>query len=164
MKKLIIFLLMLSLLCGCNAKDPLREISDTIGVDVTGGTLLEHADTHGGFLGDGERIFCVRLTQAQATELMGSTQEKKFWHPLPLSENLSAAVYGSRTDAVSFGPLFPEGTVPPVENGCWFFCDRHSQSIDPVDDSRLHDRSSWNFTAAIFDADTNILYYLELDT
>ena len=64
----------------------------------------------------------------------------------------------------TLSPLFPEGSVPLVERGCWFFLDRHDQATDPADDSGLHDRYSWNFTAAIFDADTNVLYYLELDT
>ena len=164
MKKLAILLLILFLLSGCSEKDPLREISDAIGVNVTGGTLLEHTDSHGGFLGDGESILFIRLTEEQAAELMRSVRENEFWHPLPLSENLSAAVYGSRTETRSFGPLFPEGAVPPVENGVWFFRDRHSQSTNPANTSGLHDRSSWNFTAAIFDADTNSLYYLELDT
>lgn len=164
MKKLAILLLILILLSGCSAKDPLREISDVIGVDVTGGTLLEHTDSHGGFLGDGESILCIRLTEEQAAELIHSVRESEFWHSLPLSEDLSAAVYGRQTATEGFGPLFPEGAVPPVENGVWFFRDRHSQSTNPANTSGLHDRSSWNFTAAIFDADTNSLYYLELDT
>lgn len=164
MKKLTILLLILLLLAGCKEKEPLQEISDAIGVDVTGGTLLEHSDSHGGFLGDGELILCVRLTQEQAAELTDGVRESEFWHPLPMSEELAAAVYGTRTETVSFGPLFPEGAVPPVEKGFWFFRDRHSQSAAPASTARLHDRSSWNFTAAVFDADTNILYYLKLDT
>ncbi|MBE6950714.1 MAG: hypothetical protein E7451_05180 [Ruminococcaceae bacterium] len=164
MKKLAILLFILFLLAGCAEQDPLREISDAIGTDVTGGTLLEHTDSHGGFLGDGERILCVRLTEEQAAELADGVRESEFWHPLPLSEELSAAVCGTRTETESFGPLFPEGAVPPVENGFWFFRDRHSQSTAPASTAGLHDRSSWNFTAAIFDADTSILYYLELDT
>lgn len=164
MKKCFLALLLALLLFGCSVKDPLREVSDAVGVDVTGGTLLEHTDSHGGFHGDGESIQCVQLTETQAAELMRGVRENGFWHPLPLSEELSAAVYGRRTTTESFGPLFPEGAVPPVENGVWFFRDRHSQSTDPASTIGLHDRSSWNFTAAIFDADTGLLYYLELDT
>lgn len=46
-----------------------------------------------------------------------------------------------------------------VENGYWFFNDRNNQKS-----LELLERSSFNFTLAIFDADTNILYVYELDT
>ena len=104
----------------------------------------------------------IRMTEVSA--FLEDIQGSAYWHPLPLSENLSAAVYGWQTETEGFGPLFPEDMIPSVENGCWFFLDRHPEATDPADDTDLHSRSSWNFTAAIFDADTGILYYLELDT
>lgn len=157
MKKLVI-ILVLFLLVGCAARqEPLELISEAIGVDVTGGALLEAEDGRGGFHGDGETVVAV---SAPGLEL----PEDSRWHSLPLSENLSAAVYGRQTETESFGPLFPVGAVPAVEHGCWFFMDRHADSTDPTDDTDLHARSSWNFTAAIYDADTGILYFLELDT
>lgn len=165
MKKLCILLLFIILLIGCAAKqDPLDEISDALGADVRGGSRAHLTDSHGGFHGDGETVARIQLTDEQAASFLADIQGNECWHPLPLSENLSAAVYGWRTETEGFGPLFPEDTVPMVENGCWFFTDRHPQAEDPADDSQLHSRSSWNFTAAIFDADQNVLYYLELDT
>ena len=157
MKKFV-FILALLLLVGCAARqEPLEIISEAIGVDVSGGEILEAEDDHGGFRGDGETVLVISLPGLELPE-------DPRWHPLPLSENLAAAVYGWQTEAESFGPLFPSDAVPAVEHGYWFFMDRHSQAADPSSDSGLHDRSSWNFTAAIYDADTGILYYLELDT
>lgn len=157
MKKFVCFLALL-LLVGCTARqEPLESISEVIGVDVTGGEILEAEDGHGGFHGDGETVVAVFVP---GLELSADAR----WHPLPLSENLSAAVYGRQTEAESFGPLFPTDAVPAVEHGYWFFMDRHAASTDPTDDTNLHSRSSWNFTAAIYDTDTGILYYLELDT
>lgn len=157
MKRFVCFLI-LFLLAGCAARqEPLESISEVIGLDVTGGEILEAGDSHGGFLGDGETVVAVSVPGLELPE-------DPRWHPLPLSRNLCAAVYGWHTDTASFGPLFPADSVPAVEHGSWFFMDRHSESTDPADDTDLHSRSSWNFTAAIYDADTGVLYYLELDT
>lgn len=38
------------------------------------------------------------------------------------------------------------------------------QSTDPKDDTNVFSRFSYNFTMAIYDAETNTLYYMELDT
>lgn len=54
--------------------------------------------------------------------------------------------------------------VPKIENGYYCFVDRHSQSKDKKDDSPLLNRYSINCSLAIYDTDTNLLYYLELDT
>lgn len=54
--------------------------------------------------------------------------------------------------------------IPEVENGYWFFYDRHCESMDLSSDASIHQRSSWNFTLAVYDADTKMLYYFELDT
>lgn len=168
MKKLCLLLTLALLLWGCAARDPLEEISDAIGVDVTGGRLTDLSDSHGGFHGDGETVAQVILNDAQWDALLCGIQGSEYWHPLPLSDDLTAAVYGYCTKFSTFGPLFSDENgdpiLPPIESGCYFFRDRHSQSTDPASDAGIHDRGSWNFTAAIFDADQNILYYLELDT
>ncbi len=46
-------------------------------------------------------------------------------------------------------PSFPE-----VEQGYYYFRDRHSQSQDPTDDSELFGRGSWNFILAVYDSQT----------
>lgn len=164
MKKRCLLCLLLALLWGCTARDPLAEISDAIGADVRGGNLAWLTDSETSFHGDGETLARILLTREQAASFLDDIQGSAYWHPLPLSGNLSAAIYGCRTDSGHFGPLFPADTVPPVEHGCWFFEDRHSQAADPSSDAQLHSRGSWNFTAAIFDADQNIVYVLILDT
>lgn len=168
MKKRYLILTLVLLLWGCAARDPLAEISAVIGVDVTGASLSDLTDSHGGFLGDGETVAQIVLTAPQREALLTGVQESEYWHPLPLSAELSAAIYGSRTGNLVLNPLFTDENgdplLPPIENGCYFFLDRNSQSTDPASSAGLHDRASWNFTAAVYDADQNILYYLELDT
>ena len=52
----------------------------------------------------------------------------------------------------------------PPEAGFYYLYDRHSDSRDPYDDSLLHQRYSWNFTAAVYDSGAGRLYYYEFDT
>ena len=51
----------------------------------------------------------------------------------------------------------------PEEGYCYLY-DRHSDSTDPYDDSRLHQRYSWNFTAAVYDSGRGRLYFYRFDT
>lgn len=51
-----------------------------------------------------------------------------------------------------------------IENGYYIFEDRHSKSEDRQDDSELFNRSSYNFSLAIYDCDTDRMYYFEYNT
>ena len=54
--------------------------------------------------------------------------------------------------------------MPAIYNGYYMFEDRHSESKDSRDDSELFDRYSYNFSIAIYDCDTDKMYYFEFDT
>ena len=60
--------------------------------------------------------------------------------------------------------IYERYSIPKIENGYYYFLDRHNESNDKYDDTNLNNRASWNFTLAIMDIDTNIIYYYELDT
>ena len=51
-----------------------------------------------------------------------------------------------------------------LKEGYYFIYDRHSESTEPFDSTEILERASLNFTAAIYDADTDRLYYVEVDT
>lgn len=117
----------------------------SLGVSLSDGTVLKYSDTHGGFLGDGETFLVISFE--------GQPEWAADWRPLPLTENL-ALVNSNLAD----------GFFPDAEQGCYFFQDRHSESTGPADDSQLFNRSSLNFTLAVYDSGTDTLYYYELDT
>ena len=60
--------------------------------------------------------------------------------------------------------LAEEAYMPAIDNGYYMFKDRHSESKDSRDDSELFDRNSYNFSIAIYDCDTDKMYYFEFDT
>ena len=160
-------LVILGLLCALTlsacAGDPqgtLGELSTTLGIDLAQGTVQEAWDDHGGFHGDGARWVVISLA---GTDQAPAFSQEAGWH------ELEAVWYGltRETDQgeESVGPYLPEGvSVPQVESGYYFFQDRHREAEDPGDPSNLFSRNAYNFTAALYDAGSETLYYYELDT
>lgn len=173
MKRLIPFLLCLLLLSGCKKNNgPLDRVSELLCTDASEFSVITYYDSHGGFHGDGETVIIMQLTQQQAIRLDQDTQNHFCRREIPFSEPVSITLYGG--DVMRGGvawyhnALFQNESgaslVPEISNGFYLFYDRHRESTDPSDDAHLHTRGSRNFDLAIFDADTNTLYYLVLDT
>lgn len=123
--------------------------------------VVEEADTHGGFHGDGTYYIILDCSddQEQALSIVAD------WETLPLSENLELMLYGGTREGVIYGyDLAETAKIPKIENGYYYFYDRHSESTDSRDDSELFERSSFNFSLALYDVDTSTLYYVEFDT
>lgn len=134
------------------------QVSRALGVDASAGTVVSASDSHGGFHGDG-----LTFIELSFPDDSFGTRVQTAWHSLPLSGSLNTFVYGSP----GAGPYITWDGVncfPPVQNGCYYFEDRHSQSTDPHSDSELLQRHSFNVTIAIYDADTRTFYYCEFDT
>lgn len=111
-----------------------KDIEHTLGVDLSSATILQSLDSHGGFHGDGDTY--VKMTFA-ADE--GKTFEKELeknvaWSKFPLTDNLNIVVYGKKSVSGSVAPLVAndngEAYFPSVDNGYYFFLDRHSDSTD----------------------------------
>lgn len=123
--------------------------------------VREETDTHGGFHGDGayHLIMDCSENKGKALEIVNS------WNQLPLSENLNLIMYGGERDGMTYGFNLAElANMPTIENGCYCFYDRHSESTDSGSDANLFDRASFNFSLAVYDFDTNMMYYFEYDT
>ena len=123
--------------------------------------VIDEEDTHGGFLGDGSYYLILDCSEKreQAMELIED------WKPLPLTENLQLIMYGGEKDGVHYiYYLAEEAHWPIINNGVYKFVDRHSEAVDESDDTNLFNRYSYNFTIAVYDFDTDKLYYFEFDT
>lgn len=151
----------LSLYRSAQTSVPQREtaqISHALGVSVSAGTVTSSQDSHGA-LGDGLTFITLSFPDDGFGRSIQDT-----WTPLPLTGNLRALLYGSP----GAGPYITdqEGAAcfPQVENGYYYFEDRHAQSTDPHSDFALFRRSSFNLTTALYDADTQTLYFCKFDT
>ena len=116
---------------------------------------MEEKDSHGGFLGDGEALVKIYLSKDNSKEIIEQMEKNSHWRKLPLSEDLK-----------NFPVVDKEYKIPDVQNGYWFVYDRYYKAIDQYDAEKIFDkdRSAFNFSLAVFDTDSNILYYFEEDT
>lgn len=140
-----------------------QTLSEELGVDVTAGRLLYQADDHGGFHGDGTTYIILQFQEEDFVQELKAAQ----WQRLPLEETAEILLYGHTEDNTTQGPylqLPEEMDLPEIRNGFWFFRDDHpdAQAGQPL--RTVLERSSVNFTAALYDADAHILYYVAQDT
>ena len=137
-----------------------QHISIELHVNVQDAAVLSEHDSHGGFLGDGTAMVSLKLKDGSMPGAMAGNPN---WRPLPMPDALAEEIYDERgwfRDGE--GNLF----VPEVKNGFYFFLDRHDMAADIFDPEGLSDpaRYSQNYTAAVYDAEENVLYYLAVDT
>lgn len=116
-------------------------------------TVVEELDTHSGFFGDGYYYLILDCSDNKNEAL----NKVKGWKKLPLSENLERFMYGGYESA-------KKARFPQTENGYYIFEDRSSESTDSTDDTDLFNRHSFNFSIAVYDCDTDKMYYFEYDT
>jgi len=138
--------------------DPVDFTADALGVKLPRGTVELTEETHGGFHGDGHTYIVIRFDEDISDRLTGA-----YWHDLPMTENVSTVFYGRETDNMVYGAHLRH-SLPRTTNGRYYFQDRHPETKDPADDSMLFTRASYNYIAAIYDADTRALYYFKFDT
>lgn len=152
-------------LAGCGKKDIQRDISDSLGIDVSKGTVLTDSDSHGGFHGDGMMFQQILF---EDSKLSDEIKDNDSWKPMPLGQSMEALVYGTEEGTSSTGPYLTDESgntiIPDIQNGYYYFYDRHSESKDPYNDEDILGRASFNFTLALYDSDNHVLYYVEFDT
>ena len=160
LKKVFVLLLTCLLLTGCgkdSRASKALEIADSLGIRES--ILLTLEDSHGGFHGDGDTFVVFQAP---------GFQPGKDWKEFPLPENLSIALWGGTLGDMQWASLLTDDSgepiMPELETGYYYFCDRHSKSTDSSDASSLLDRSSFNFTLAVYDPDSEKVYYFEKDT
>ena len=162
MKKTISFIMIAALIftlsaCGTNDnnKKTILDISEMLDIEISQESVIGKQNDDNGFVS-------LEITDTNTVD-----EIKSEWKELPLTENLTALVYGLEDETSSIGPYISEdgeALFPKVENGYYYFYDRHSESKDHFDDTNVLSRHSFNFVIAIFDTDTNRLYYSKFDT
>ncbi len=153
------FILICACLCACAPYE--KPIARQLGIEPSDFILVEEKDTHGGFLGDGDYYMILDCSQnkAAAQEIIQA------WKPLPLSESVQAIMYGGEVDGITCCHEFAEAAHwPAIQNGVYKFVDRHFEAKDPADETAFLHRYSFNFSVAVYDFDTDTLYYFEYDS
>lgn len=125
-----------------------NNILKKIEIESANCKIEKDIDTHGGFHGDGDHFAKIKCSDLNYKELANN------WKKLPLSDELNYVMKN----------VYEKYSIPHITSGYYYFLDRHSESKNKYDDTDLNNRTSWNFTLALMDIDTNIIYYDELDT
>ena len=154
MKKVLVVLFPLVLLCLFVWESEGSYLGRKLGIAIPQPISWETADDHGGFHGDGLRTDILKFSPEDGDLMEAHIRSRgDLWNAGSFDDYLGAIIYRGGHGATEAGwPRHPEKAY-------WFFKDRHSQK-----EKALHERYSWNYTAALYDADTNTLYYLEFDT
>ncbi len=162
MKKILAFLCMMICVLGlssCSSSQGKPE--EYMGFAKDDFVVVEELDSHGGFHGDGTYHLILDCSEHQEKAL----ENIAGWKELPLSENLALILYGGEKDGRTYGYyLAEEANIPEIQNGYFCFLDRHSESTDIHSDAELFNRASFNFSLALYDTDTDRMYYFEFDT
>ena len=162
---LVLVLLILCAACGVPAPAPetvQEEVSAAVHIPAEGGAVIADLDDHGGLHNDGLRYAALEFS---SDSCLCAIQSNTAWQPLPLTSALTALVYGAPTA----GPYLTTGSPPApvfpvIEEGYYYFWDRHRESTDPQDSTQVLARASFNLTIAIYDSSTDTLHYCVFDT
>ena len=158
------------LLAACASQTPQEEVSQALELDVSGGRVVSASDDHGGFHGDGTTFVALQFSD---DEVLAQLEESGSWEAFPLDRTARALVYGvteetgtEETGITRFqtGPYLEDSggnpLVPEIREGYYRLIDRHAEAGE----TDILDRSSFNFTLALYDTGTDTLYFFELDT
>ena len=135
-------------------------LSRELGIEQEKYVTLHEQDDHGGFHGDG--LYHIALDcSANMDEIVAVTDD---WPALPLPDKLRYVLYRTELDSDIYAyDLAEQASIPYVQNGCYYFHNRHSEAKDAWD-TDIFGKYSFNFSIAIFDSDANILYFMAFDT
>lgn len=154
---ILVSVLLLFVLAGCttNSGEKYKEIT---GIDLSDYKPLSVYDTHGGFHGDGLKC---EIYDCSNTDIENTIKNSHVWKQVPFSPNIETLLYETiGENKADSGKTF----VPQIKKGFYTFYDRHAEAENPRDDTNIFDRGSFNLSLAVYDADNQMLYYIELDT
>ena len=152
-------MVLLVALTACKSESARDAVSEALGIDASSGSELSAYDTHSG---NGDGASCVALRFSDDT-VLEEIKDGTEWESFPLDETVQTLVYGTETGTTKAGPFLSDGDgnplVPEIQNGYYRLIDRHSDT-----GTNILERHSFNFTVALYDTNTNTLYFCELDT
>ena len=147
MKKILLAagaLLLAFAMFACGSSGRYSRIAGELGLDLSRSVIELEEDSHGGFHNDGLLRLQLRLAE-------DDFEPGEAWEPLPMDQETETLFYGVHDEISDF--------MPKAEKGYYFVLDRGDPSDGPV-----LERPSYNFTIALYDTASGMLYYCALDT
>ena len=143
---------------SCYHDKRIKHIEKFIETNISKCELVREEEKHSGFLGDGDYFAELNCSKYDDTEI------KINWKKLPVSEGLKQALELRQCESDGCKNIYERYNISSIENGYYYFYDRHSSVVDYRNDELINERSSYNFSVGLYDADRKTLYFYELDT
>lgn len=116
---------------------------------------MEEYDTHGGFHGDGINSTKFYLSNNQASLFTKNISKNIYWKNITLPKNLEYIIYNNIDKNISSA----------ISNEyIWMFIDRKSSSGYMYDYNNYTNDYSSNFSVAVYNITSKIIYIYSLDT
>ena len=145
----IVSLLLLLSIYVLNYNSINKKISRDLGVHIPNSVKIKYEDSHGGFLGDGMTSAEANLNKKQIDKIVDKSEGKWSKTPIPSEiKKLASVKYAER------GHNNLE--TYKIENCYWIFKNRTPEG--------RFAHITRNYSVAIIDLDTNILYYISFDS
>ena len=101
------------------------------------------------------------------SSFQNAVKGKRNWKSFPLDKTVQTLLYGYESDELICEPYITDennnAIIPEITNGYYFLYDRQAKNGRAAGADILR-RDSLNFTVAVYDSDSRILYYCEMDT
>jgi hypothetical protein len=137
-----------------------ESIEESIGIKIPDYQDRKYVSEKGWF-GDGIATTLYQFDDENAKLVKELILQEEQWHALPLTKSVNEILERDR-DASGRDPA-KEADLPYIENGYWYFSDE-SPSATAYDGTGIYYGAPMNFDLAIFDSDTNRLYFYESDS
>ena len=160
-------------LTGCASSEK-KLVEEKLQIDLSSAKLLSKSDSHGGFHGDGTLVMSYDCSGAP---LDLQLDELKKWQKFPIANVVKRLVIGKVPSQEA--PIFTDenggNLLPDISNGYYFFEDstpreyrrtgRDEQEPEVAEGVVIvgDDYIPLNFVFAVYDTDSNILYYVKAD-
>lgn len=146
-------------------KKDLERTGKIIELDLTDGKYLQRIETHCGLLYKGD--YYAKIKFSENSNILKLIKENPNWKDSDLPKSLLFLFYDTEPeDNINF--IHDKRMVfPKTKNYYYYFINRLDEFENPENknpDFMLHWKYSFNFTVALFDLDSNVLYIYELDT
>lgn len=146
-------------------KKDLERTGKIIELNINEGKYLERIETHCGHQYDGD--YYAKIEFPENSNILKLIENNPNWKKSVLPKSLRFLLYDTEPeDTLNFindkRMFFPE-----TKNCYYYFINRSDEFEEPENrnpDSLLNWEYSYNFTVALFDLDSNIMYIYELDT
>ena len=146
-------------------KKDFQRTSEILEIDLSDGKYLNRIETHCGFLYDGDYYATIQFFETD--KILESLNNNSHWKKEALPKSLVYLLYDEEADDKIHFINDPKMVFPHTDNYYYFFINRSALFEEPENrnpDYLLNWEYSFNFTVALFDLNTNILYIYELDT